>query len=483
MIQPAAAFTPSRLHQELVSMIAAGIQKAREAKEPVLVSYVSPFPDVAPETMAKALDFIEADTHFWAEPNGARTMLGAGEAWRFEAAGEDRFAALEAEWSQFVARALVYQPEPASLSQPAGPVLLGGFAFDPLAEKGPAWQGFPDGLLRLPQLMLTATQEKAWLTFNAVVDAHSDPEVHAELLQDAARALEEALAQAALEQVVCQGAPGAVVVEGGEPAAWKAAVKDATQIIRAGALPKVVLARSVSVRLPQKIAYGRVVQALLSAYPECYGFAVRLGEQVFLGATPERLVALQDRRVWTMSLAGSIARGKDPQEDRILGETLLSDPKNLWEHQIVVDFIREGLVDACRHLEIAERPTLLKMQNVQHLWTPVEGELASSRSVLDLVRRLHPTPAVGGYPKDEALALIRRIEGLDRGWYAGPVGWVDRRGDGEFAVALRSALVSGDEALLFAGCGIVGDSDPDAEFEESSIKLKPMLYALERSLK
>src|SRR5690606_32281709 len=105
----------------------------------------------------------------------------------------------------------------------------------------------------------------------------------------------------------------------------------------AGALPKVVLARSVSVRLPQKIAYGRVVQALLSAYPECYGFAVRLGQRVFLGATPERLVALQDRRVWTMSLAGSIARGKDPEEDRILGQTLLSDPKNLWEHQIVVD--------------------------------------------------------------------------------------------------------------------------------------------------
>ena len=260
-------------------------------------------------------------------------------------------------------------------------------------------------------------------------------------------------------------------------------MESAAHIIRSGRLEKVVLARSVRARLRRGVSTDASSMLSWSPYPECYTFLVRLQGQAFVGATPERLVALRGLDVDTMSLAGSTARSADPHEDAKLGQALLSDPKNLWEHQIVVDSIRDGLSDLCAHLEIADAPTLLKVRNVQHLWTPVTGRLESTRSVLDLVERLHPTPAVGGYPTQDALKLIREIEGIDRGWYAGPIGWMDRHSDGEFAVAIRSALLGDEDALLFAGCGIVGDSDPEAEYDESSLKLRPMIQALERSLR
>src|SRR5690606_20771136 len=159
-----------------------------------------------------------------------------------------------------------------------------------------------------------------------------------------------------------------------------------------------VLARAVRAHLPQGVSRGRILNALMMSYPECYTFAVRRGDRTFVGATPERLIALRGAHVETMSLAGSPAPRADPEEDFALGQALLSDRKNQWEHRIVVDSIREGLSEYCSELEIADQPRLLKVRNVQHLWTPVSGRLDSSRTVLELVARLHPTPAVGGHP-------------------------------------------------------------------------------------
>jgi isochorismate synthase len=221
-----------------------------------------------------------------------------------------------------------------------------------------------------------------------------------------------------------------------------------------------------------------VLAQLRSNYPGCFGFAVACGEACFLGASPERLVRLQQGTVQATSLAGSIRRGSTPEEDRQLGAALLASAKDRAEHAIVARTLADALSDLCTELTMPETPTLMKMSNVQHLYTPLVGQVAGARTVLELLERLHPTPAVGGSPREQALPLIREREQLDRGWYAAPVGWIDAHGEGEFAVAIRSALLRGATATLFAGCGLVADSDPAAEYAESQLKLRPLLTAL-----
>lgn len=489
----------------LAPILDRGIAAARAHGRAVLVSIVVPYGSAPLESLTNAFDWIEGDALFWRQPGGDAAALGVGSALALSGSGDSRFRTIQAEWEELMRFAVIHEAgkateaariDAAELGEragippmgdaPIGPVLLGGFAFDPFSQKDHVWQRFPDGLMILPQAMITWTPQGLWLTLNRMVSETSESRREADALYRTALHLEAAVAAPpadARDARVDHGAKEArrVELDEGDSAEWKLAVDGAARIIRSGRLEKAVLARSVRTPLPRGASPGRVLDALIESYPECYTFAFRLGERTFVGATPERLIALRGLDVETMSLAGSTARSVDAEEDLALGQALLSDPKNLWEHRIVVESIREGLAAFCARLDIADRPRLLKVRNVQHLWTPVAGRLATPRSVLELVARLHPTPAVGGHPTAAALKLIRELEGMDRGWYAGPVGWMDRRGDGEFAVALRSALIGAGEAILFAGCGIVGDSDPQAEYDESALKLKAMIQALERS--
>jgi isochorismate synthase len=266
---------------------------------------------------------------------------------------------------------------------------------------------------------------------------------------------------------------------------WQSIVAQTANEIQAGHYAKVVLARRASTRANGgQLDAARTLIRLRGGYPDSFLFAFSQamgdGGRTFLGATPERLVRLHDRVVETSSLAGSIRRGSTPEEDARLGEMLLDSAKDRREHAVVADMLRDALAPVCRDLSIPFPPTLLHLTNVQHLYTPIRGILSNGQTVLDLVERLHPTPAVGGFPRLEAMQAIRAVEQLDRGWYAGPVGWIDRHGEGEFAVAIRSALLdsAGREALLFAGCGIVANSDPAAEYAESRLKMQAMLSAL-----
>ena len=210
------------------------------------------------------------------------------------------------------------------------------------------------------------------------------------------------------------------------------------------------------------------------------------------GATPERLicaragtseretlaVAPSSYVIQTMALAGSAPRGATEIEDEQLGMDLLKSEKNQIEHRVVVETVRAVLSTLCSRVWVANEPHLLKLKNIQHLETPITGDLLPGHSILEAIEDLHPTPAVGGYPRHVALETIRRTEQLDRGWYAGPIGWVGAGGSGEFAVALRSGLIAGGTATLFAGCGIVADSEPESEYAESCLKLQVMLRGL-----
>jgi isochorismate synthase len=263
---------------------------------------------------------------------------------------------------------------------------------------------------------------------------------------------------------------------------WMALVAETVQRIQYGAYEKVVLARGVQISLSIPTVMfdiAATLQQLCQQYPDTYVFAIQRGERFFVGATPERLVQAMDGQIRTMALAGSAPRGVTEAEDMQMGMELLQSRKNNAEHALVVAEVHDALLTHCTHVLVAEKPQLLKLKNVQHLKTPVVGELLPGRCILDVMAHLHPTPAVGGFPREAALMAIRDTENLDRGWYAGPLGWIGASGYGEFAVALRSGLIAGNTATLFAGCGIVADSDPESEYTESCLKLQVMLRGLQ----
>lgn len=259
---------------------------------------------------------------------------------------------------------------------------------------------------------------------------------------------------------------------------WVELVETARNAIRRGELRKVVLARAVELIAERPFSLEITLRALAERYPTCTIFAVGIGETVFLGATPERLVKVENGTVMTVALAGSAPRSADPTQDKTAAAQLLTSQKDRHEHALVVEAIRTALLPVCQRLAVPDEPQLVSIANVHHLATPIAGVLADGQGALDVAARLHPTPAVGGTPREAALTFIRAYEPIPRGWYAGALGWITASGDGEFVVGLRSGIVRDTVARLYAGCGIVADSDPAAEWDESEAKLRPMLEVL-----
>ena len=245
-----------------------------------------------------------------------------------------------------------------------------------------------------------------------------------------------------------------------------------------GRIDKVVLARRVSLRSPVELDVPNALRRLAASAPESTIYAFRRDGRTFLGATPERLVRTDGTTFRTAAVAGTIRRGADAVEDEHLAHALLASEKDREEHAIVVDVIRGLLHPVAETLTIAPEPGIMTLRFVQHLVTEISGTVPAGNGLLALGERLHPTPAVGGEPRDVALAMIDEHEGYDRGWYASPIGWLGADGDGELCVALRCGIVDRTQATLFAGCGIVADSDPDQEWEESRIKLRAVISAL-----
>ena len=259
---------------------------------------------------------------------------------------------------------------------------------------------------------------------------------------------------------------------------WTAAVAEAVAAIHNGALRKVVLARSVVVRSDDAPDGFNLVSHLERSYRQCFSFGWRVNGATFVGASPELLVRLDGGTVTSNPLAGSARRGEGEEEDRLLAEELMHSEKDRIEHRYVVEDVGERLEPFVETLDVPDHPSLKRMATVQHLSTQISGTTRSGTHVLDLVDALHPTPAVGGTSRGAAQAFIDRAEGFDRGWYSGGVGWFDAEGDGEFAISLRCGLLEGTRAHVFAGAGIVEDSRPELELNETRLKLRPMLELL-----
>ena len=256
---------------------------------------------------------------------------------------------------------------------------------------------------------------------------------------------------------------------------WLEAVAEAIRRIQGGELDKVVLARDHALWAHEAFDPLELARRLTARFPSCHTFVV----DGLVGATPELLLSRRGRRVVSRVLAGTAGRDPDEAEDAALGAALLDSEKDRWEHQLAAESVEEVLAPRCAELTHEPRPRLLRLDNVQHLATTFEGELAEDASALELVAALHPTAAVGGTPREAAIALIDELEGMDRGRYAGPVGWTDAAGDGEWGIALRCAELAGARARLFAGVGVVAASLPEAELEETRLKLLAMQAVLD----
>lgn len=423
---------------------------------------------------------------FFEQPaRGRHAVATLGETLRVTAEGGNRFLKIAEQCSAALDAAETGDPaEDPGAPAGAGPTWFGGFAFFEQGPHGDAWRHQPSAEFVLPAAVLVRAGERdpaARLTINVLVGQGD----HVPDLLARAEQLVDRLALESADPYVepAPGAPaggGATVSSTASPEHYEQAVARATEMIRAGELEKIVLAREVLLRRDTEIDSFAVLRALRERFPECATFAIGSGENVYLGATPELLIRREGRRASTIALAGSERRGADDATDEHLGRGLLQSEKNNREHAIVVHRIERALGRVSAWTAVAEHPELVRMANIQHLATPIRAQLTEPRSVIELAGLLHPTPAVGGEPWSAAGPAIKSLEGFDRGWYTGGVGWMDRLEDGEFHVALRSALVEGSWARLFAGAGIVGDSDAAAELAETETKLAALLPVLSR---
>lgn len=402
---------------------------------------------------------------FWSDPGNHMTFVGLGRVATCEPAEQDnRFQEIERQWRQIAGNALVSAEAPAC----AGPLFFGGFSFDPEKPRTELWERFPHARFVVPEWMLTVEKGKSWLTVNRLVTPESEFD-DSDLLD---------IPQRFVRPEIAAPAEGTLHQEEIDPAGWLRSVEEATDIVRSGTLKKIVLARELRLYADRPFDAAQVLARLYGVLSNTFVFAMEEGDHCLIGATPERIIQAKGSEFVTTCLAGSIARGRTEAEDQTIGRSLLQDRKNMHEHALTVQLIGETMRRLCTWVDMPDQPKLYKLKDIQHLYTPVVGRAKEGVTILQVLEALHPTPALGGLPQRESVEAIRRLEQLDRGWYAAPIGWINRRMDGEFAAAIRSALLRGKEASLFAGCGIVEDSQPLSEYQETALKFKPMLAAL-----
>lgn len=407
------------------------------------------------------------DDYYWHRPLDAKVLAGTGASASFATRGHGRFA----EMHEFH-RALSERWIRIGAADQTGPVAFAGFAFDPDSDPGEAWGDLENSLMVVPSVLFHRHGERASISFSAMAGELSVP---TRMLQNWSRQL---------DRLECpQGSPRPVLdAPALEPAdaeaSWHGRVEQALSAIRGGDLEKVVLTRRLRLHSRRPLACAPVMDFLDQRHDECAHFAVSRGACTLLGVSPERLLAYSDSRVVVDALAGTTPRGQNAEHDRRLADALITDPKVREEHGLVVDQIRTALSPICSDLDVPERPDIMRLPQVQHLWTPISARVENGIGLLGIAERLHPTPAVGGSPRQAATEWLAESGEAARGWYTGGFGWLDPAGNGELSVVLRCGLIRDRSVDLFAGAGIVAESRPEQELAETEWKLLTMQGAL-----
>ncbi|MCW9001609.1 MAG: isochorismate synthase [Rhodospirillales bacterium] len=440
-----------------------------------LVSVTVAIPDFTFRGLPDGID----DYLFLSRPSEDRYMLGCGTAAELRPSGKNRFKVL----SDGVARMMKVwrQVDVDGMGFPA-PAFV-AFAFAPKPATRPDGSGLPDALCRIPLLTLQRDGNNRVATFSWRVSGAMRPKAD---ITEAFRVWEETAQRLFLAlrnpvpAVPCANPIERIDSEPGRDE-WVARVARAIKAIHNGEIEKTVLSRRIRVSAPRRFNAARLIATLSQRFPDCVQIAYGGAHGTLVAASPERLVSLRSRHVISEALAGTLRRDPEESRDFLLGEALKHSAKDLHEHRLVVDSIVEGLSPFCQSIDRPGAPKLMRLRALQHLWTPIEARAREGVSVLDLAEGLHPTPAVGGVPRDNALAWMAGNGEQRHGWYTGGFGWIDRDGDGEISVVLRCALLQGNCAEVSAGAGIVADSDPASELEETDLKLRAMLEALEEA--
>ncbi|MGM0578866.1 MAG: isochorismate synthase [Myxococcota bacterium] len=462
-----------------MSLGSASIDSEHLAPGARLVRIEVPLPHADPWTWAGLAEASGEPLAAWSDEDGDVCFLALGEAASVDLpAGPGRFEAARSWCSRLSEQIATIRRAPGRAAGARPPLALGGVGFsDAAADPSGPWRSWGAGRLVVPRLLVHRSGGRTVAVLTESVGPGSDPEA----------AFRPSLAR--LDRTAGDETPPGAIrpVETTARTArdeWMDGVRAALDRLDTGddpGLRKVVLARAARFAAPdgRRMDPVATARALRERHRACTTFAFRAADgSAFVGATPEVLIRLRGRRAATAALAGTTSRGASPEDDRALADALRRHGKDRREHGFVVEAIRDALAPLARDLEVAPDPRVRPLADVQHLETPVVATLDRACSIWDLLARLHPTPAVGGLPRGEALAWIRAHEALERGWYAAPVGWVDEGGDGAFHVALRSALLRGPDAWAFAGAGLVPGSDPEAEWTETDHKLRAIRSAL-----
>ncbi len=436
-----------------------------------ILNYTIPY---KPYPLTDFLRFGSGKERFYFESNQSPLAIaGLGIAAQISGTGENRFANLTREVQDF------FQHVHQLTDNTPRPVLLGGGSF--FAEMKPGkWDSFPHAALVLPRYVLTRIKGEFYFSVNLPLHENESITHASQRLQLEAEAFLARMESAALSS---PSILNEININETSRAVWESTINRSVEMIREDRIKKVVLARPIQVTGDHAVDVPVLLEYLGESCPSCFRFLFEFTPgTTFAGATPERLVSVSGARFTTAAIAGSIRRGDFPAEDKILGKQLLDSAKDQSEHLFVRDQILEKMSPLAKSLNIDSAPRLLRLPNIQHLRTDITGTLHADHSILNIVSALHPTPAVGGVPSEAALNVIREIEGFERGWYAAPVGWVDANGDGDFVVAIRSGLFHGKTNTLFGGAGIVADSDPQKEWDETGLKIGFLLNAMQCEL-
>jgi salicylate biosynthesis isochorismate synthase/menaquinone-specific isochorismate synthase len=454
--------------EKLRRLLAGALKRARRSGRPTLACHAVDIDAAAdPAAWVAAARRPGEDLFLFEQPERDGAALAAlGGACRIEERGPERFARVAARWRELAAEA--------ESGDGPGPIVVGGFAFADDGGSAEHWQRYAPASLAVPELALVRRGGAVQLLLSALVGPD-------DMLDELAARLEGRAGELhAASLPLLDPAPAGRyrVLSTMPPEHHEQAVQRATELIAAGRFQKIVLAREVQIHGPVPFDPLAVFGVLREQFPSCFDFCVQRGASSFIAASPELLVRREGQRVSTVALAASTRRSADPAVDDHLGEQMLRDQTLREEHEIVARRIERTLEPFAVWVAKAPEPEIVRIANIQHLATPIRAQLARPMDALELAGAMHPTPAVGGEPLAAAAPMIPALEGLDRGWYLGPVGWTDAVGDGEFCVALRCALLEGSVARCYAGGGIVRDSDPALELAETEIKLQALLPLL-----
>ncbi|MCL1631752.1 isochorismate synthase [Sporolactobacillus sp. CPB3-1] len=461
--------------KDLYRLISKEIERANSTRCPQVVSEIKVIEQIEPLDFYRAAGKIaDGERFYWEQQVDQFALVGAGIAASTRTEGRSGYLAVRDMQSQLLRSATVCGSEGVTGT---GPLIFGGFAFDSDKQSSKDWSLFGSGYFFLPEWLLTVYGQHCYLTRSVVCRPGDHAEAFIKKMKIQEHKLFSNLTEIKTESFIEKHNLLKYQTDQNK-LEWNKLLNEAIHAIMSSELNKIVLARSRVLVYQDTLASESVLHALHEKQRGTCVFCLENGRSAFLGATPERLIKKSGSHIESACLAGSAARGDTNEEDRRLGEWLLHDSKNRIEHEYVVTTIRKALAEVCRQLSIPEQPLLMKNKYIQHLYTPVTGVCDERASIVQLVERLHPTPALGGLPRQNAISWIRGHEMLDRGFYGSPLGWCDGEGNGDFHVAIRSALIHKETAVLFAGCGVVRDSDPNQEFEETALKFSPMLRAL-----